>query len=169
MTPRPTGVKTFALAAAAALVLSLSACGDGDSSAEADDEPAAFSLGDLSGKQYATATVEGHPLVDETVVRIGFLDDQVSVDAGCNHMTGTASIEGDRLVVSDLMGTEIGCEQDRADQDVWISGFLTDGPTASLDGDTLTLTDGDVTMALAGQVVDPAPTGDPGDTVTSNG
>lgn len=169
VTPRPTGVKIIVLAATALLALPLAACGDDDSSAQAQDDPAGLSLDDLSGKVYATATVDGHPLVDETVVRLGFTDDQVSVDAGCNHMTGTAALDGDRLTVSNLRGTEIGCEQDRADQDTWISGFLTGGPTLSLDGDTLTLTEGDVSMALAGQAVDPTPTGDSGDIATSNG
>jgi heat shock protein HslJ len=162
-------VKTIALAAAALLVLSLSACGDGDSSATAEDEPAGLSLHDLSGRVFATSQVDGHALVDETVVRIGFTDGQVSVDAGCNHMTGTAAIDGDHLTVSNLAGTEIGCEQDRADQDAWISAFMSNGPTLSLDGDTLTLAAGDVSMALAEQAVDDTGAGDPGDTVTSNG
>lgn len=171
MTPRPIGVKTIALAATALLALSfsLSSCGDADSSSRADDKPAGLSLDDLSGKVFATSTVDGHTLVDETVVRIGFADGQVSVDAGCNHMTGTAALDGDRLTVRNLAGTEIGCEQDRADQDAWISAFLTGGPTVALAGDTLTLTKGDVSMALAGQVVQDTPSGDPGDTVTSNG
>jgi heat shock protein HslJ len=169
VTPRPTGVKTIALAVAALLALTLSACGDGDSSAQADDKPAAFSLDDLSGRVFATSQVDGHALVDETVVRVGFTAGQVSVDAGCNHMTGTAALEGDQLTVSNLAGTEIGCAQDRADQDAWISDFLTSGPTVSLDGDTLTLAAGDVSMALAEQAVDDTPTGDSDGAVTNNG
>lgn len=177
MTIRPIGVKKTttlgALAAAALLVLAVGGCGDGDSSSRAEDPPAAtgLSLDDLDGKVFATAQVDGHALVDETVVRIGFADGQVSVDAGCNHMTGGVSLDGDRLKVSNLAGTEIGCEQDRADQDAWVASFLTDGPTAALDGDTLTLTGGDVSMALAAQAVDDASSdgGDPDGTVTDNG
>jgi heat shock protein HslJ len=169
VTPRPTGVKTIALAAAALLALTLSACGDGDSSAQADDKPAALSLDDLSGRVFATSQIDGHDLVDETVVRVGFTDGQVSVDAGCNHMTGAAALEGDQLTVSNLAGTEIGCEQDRADQDAWIADFLASGPTLSLDGATLTLAAGDVSMALAEQAVDKAPTGDPDTAVSNNG
>lgn len=173
MTSRPIGVKTLALAAATLLALTLSGCGDEDSSpGTGDDAPAATgtSLADLDGQQFATAQVDGHQLVDETVVRLAFAGDQISVDAGCNHMTGVAAIDGDTLTVTNLAGTEIGCEQDRADQDAWITAFLADGPTVALDGDTLTLTEGDVTMALAGQPVEvPSGDGDPGDTVTSNG
>jgi heat shock protein HslJ len=171
VTPRPTGVKTIALAAAALLALTLSACGDGDSSsaAQADDKPAAFSLDNLSGRVFATSQVAGHALVDETVVRVGFTDGQISVDAGCNHLTGKAALQGNHLTVTNLAGTEIGCEKDRADQDTWIAGFLTSGPTLSLEGATLTLAAGDVSMALAEQAVDDTSTGDPETTVTNNG
>lgn len=169
VTSRPIGVKTIALAAAALLVLTLSACGDGDSSAQAKDGPPGLSLDDLSGRVFATSQVDGHALVDETIVRVGFTHGQVSVDAGCNHMTGTAALDGDELTVTNLAGTEIGCEKARADQDAWISAFITSGPTLSLDGSTLTLAAGDVSMALAEQAADDTSTGDSDGIVSNNG
>ncbi|KAA1415911.1 META domain-containing protein [Nocardioides humilatus] len=170
MTRRPTPVKTISLAAAALLVLTLAGCGDEDSSPEAHDDPAStgLTLDDLDGNGYATAQVSGHMLVDETVVRLGFDGTQIAVDAGCNHLFGTLALDGDTLDVSNMGGTEIGCEQDRADQDAWIVDFLTSGPTIALDGDTLTLTAGDVSMALALQAPTDVSSGDPDDTVTSN-
>lgn len=167
MTLRPIGVKTILLAIAGLLAVTLSACGD-DDPAVARDEGAALSIDDFDGQVFATAQVAGHRLVDETVIRLGFAGDQLSVEAGCNHMTGAVSLDGGRLRVSNLVSTEIGCEKDRADQDAWIAGFLTSGPTVALDGDTLTLAEGKVSMALAALPAADTPSGDPGDTVTSN-
>lgn len=161
MTQRPIGVKTILLAVAAIIAMTLSGCGDEAPTQAADEGPAGLSVDDLDGRVFATAQVDGHALVDETVVRLAFDGDELSVDAGCNHLTGTVAVEGDRLDVSNLGGTEIGCTKDRAAQDEWIADFLTHSPTVALDDGTLTLTGGDVVMALAAQTVPDEPTGDP--------
>ena len=153
MTGRPIGVKTILTALAAVLALSLSACGDDDPTPTATDDEAGLSLEDLDGRLFASVRVDGHQLVDGTQVRLGFEGTDVSADAGCNHLFGTAAVEGDTLTVTDMGGTEMGCPDGRNDQDAWLTTFLGAGTTAALTENTLTLTGGGVVIELEEQDV----------------
>jgi heat shock protein HslJ len=167
---RPIGVKAILLATAALLALTLPSCGDEDPDATAKDEPAAtLSLDDLHGRTFASVQVAGHRLVDDTQIRLGFENDQLSADAGCNHLFGTVAVDGDTLTASDIGGTEMGCPDGRNDQDAWVAEFLGAGPTAVLDGDTLTLTQGDVVIELVELDVPEQPTGDPEQPTSNQG
>lgn len=120
------------------LLLGLAACGDDD----------ATGLADMSGRTFLSESVEGYDLVPGTDVRMEFVDDEVSVDAGCNHLFGNLRIDGDRLFVESMGGTEMGCDPVRHAQDEWISDFLGAGPTYALDGDRLRLTSGEVVLTM---------------------
>lgn len=155
-------MKTFLLATAAVLAVTLSACGDNDSGLTAeDDQSAALSLADLDGRAFGSVRVEGHRLVDETRILLGFQGEDVSVEAGCNHLFGTAVLDGDTLTINNMGGTEMGCPRRLQDQDEWLTGLLTGGTTVALDGATLTLTAGDVVVELVEEDVPEPPTGDP--------
>ncbi len=170
MTRRPIGVKTILLATATLLALTLSGCGDDDSTPTAHDEPSALSLDDLDGRAFASDRVDGHRLVADTQILLTFTGSDISAYAGCNHLLGKAAVDGATLTAGNLAGTEIGCPKGLSDQDVWLSGFLASGARADLDGSTLTLTDGGVTISLVEQdVADPPTGGDPDEPVaTSN-
>jgi heat shock protein HslJ len=168
VTRRPIGVKTILLATAALLALTLSGCGDEDSTPTAHDEPSALSLDVLDGRAFASDQVDGHRLVADSQILLTFTGSDISAYAGCNHLLGTASVDGGKLTTGSLAGTEIGCPKGLNDQDVWLSTFLASGPSADLDGNTLTLTDGDVTIELIEQDVTETPAGDP-DQPTSDG
>ncbi|KAA1429372.1 META domain-containing protein [Nocardioides antri] len=164
MALRPIGVKTILMVTAALLTVTLTGCGgdDGDAAITArDDQAAALSLDDLDGRTFASVRVDGHQLVDDTRIQIGFAGDDISVNAGCNHLFGTVALNGDRLEVGTMGGTEMGCPDGRNDQDAWISQFLSAGPDVGLDGDTLTLTGSDVVIELVEVQVPEAPTGNP--------
>lgn len=176
MLRRPIGVKTNLLAAAALIaVASLSACGDEDATPKGADDSAALSLDDLDGRFFGSVRVDGHDLVRDTQVRIRFASSTVTADAGCNHLSGKASLDDGTLSVQNLGGTEIGCPGDLGAQDQWLTELLTAGPTLTLADDTLTLTSGDVVVELVEQdppeapADDPdAPTGDSDDGVVSS-
>lgn len=72
----------------------------------------------------------------------------VGADAGCNSLGGEYEMEGDRLVVEGLAGTDMGCEPGLMEQDEWLVDLLTAGPVLALDGDRLTLTSGDTVVSL---------------------
>ena len=168
MTRRPIGVKTILLALAAVLAMTLSSCGDEEPTTMAEDEPAAaVSLDDLDGRVFGSVRVEGHQLVKDTRIRLGFQGDLMSADAGCNHLSGSATLAEDTLTVTNLAGTEMGCPDGRNDQDAWLGSFLGAGPTVDLADDTLTLTGGDVVVELVELEVEDPPAGDP-DEPTSN-
>jgi heat shock protein HslJ len=91
------------------------------------------------GRTFLSTSVN-RPLVEGTRIRLDFHDDhRLGANAGCNHMGGDAEVAGDRLVVSDLATTEMGCDPDRHRQDEWLAGFLTSRPHYRLDGPVLTL------------------------------
>ena len=163
-------MKTTLLAAAALLAVTLTGCGDEepDTMAEDDAAPAArLSLDDLDGRAFASVRVDGHQLVRDTQVRLGFDGDALQANAGCNHLFGTLALEGDTLTTSNLGGTEMGCPDGLADQDAWLSEFLAAGPEVALDGETLTLSKDGVVIELVEQEVPDQPDGDP-DEPTSN-
>ncbi len=167
MTRRPIGVKSILLAMTAALALSLSACGDDDSTQTATDDPAVLSLDDLDGRVFASVRVDGHQLIDDTRIRLGFSGADLSADAGCNHLFGTAALDGDTLTVSDMGGTEMGCPDGGNDQDAWLVEFLGAGATAVVSDGTLTLTGDDVVVELEEQDVPDQSGGDPDQPVSN--
>ncbi len=92
----------------------------------------------LDGRTFLSTKVDGPALVAGSVVRVTFRDGGVAVHAGCNSMSGSYRIDGDRLVVGQLATTEMACEPDLMAQDQWVAGLL-NGATIALDGNTLTL------------------------------
>jgi heat shock protein HslJ len=73
-----------------------------------------------------------------------------SFSAGCNSMNaGYELTDGTLGLTSEVAGTLMGCPPDLQEQDEWLSGFMADSPTATVDGDVLTLIAGDETLELA--------------------
>ena len=88
------------------------------------------------------------PLVAGTRVRLSFADGELAASAGCNTMGGAYRIEEGRLVVEGGGMTEMGCDDERHAQDDWLFGFLGSTPAIAQSDDKLTLTSGDVVIAL---------------------
>ena len=110
------------------------------------------SAGTVSGRQFLSVNVtaggEPRPLVAGTRIRLTFQDGSLSANAGCNIIGGSYEIEGGKLVFSGASMTEMACEEPRMAQDDWLVSFLGSEPSLTIDGDNLTLTDGEVTIAL---------------------
>jgi len=106
----------------------------------------------LEGRAFLSTGIQGADLVADTQVRLTFTDGDLSAQAGCNIMGGTYSIEGDRLRTTQLFMTEMGCDEPRQAQDEWLASFLGD-VTFTLEGDTLTLTNGTVRLTLTDKEV----------------
>jgi heat shock protein HslJ len=113
----------------------------------------------LRGQTFVTTTVtvndEPRHLVDGTQALIGFTDEGITLEAGCNQMSGRAAYADGVLRVDGMGGTEMGCDPPRMDQDAWLAGFLTDDPRYALDGETLTLTDGNTEITLEPEAAQP--------------
>ena len=109
----------------------------------------------FDGRTFLSIAIAGRVLVAGTVVRLTFHGDQIGAQAGCNSLGGIYHIDGDRLVVGQMGGTDMGCDGPRMDQDTWLASFL-DGATIDLDGDSLTLTNGGIILTLQDrEIADP--------------
>ena len=82
-------------------------------------------------------------------------DGTLQASYGCNSGEGTASIINGRLVVSELSRTEMGCDPARMQQDDAIVAMLLAGPTITIEGTTLVLTDPKLTLRLDEQFAVP--------------
>jgi heat shock protein HslJ len=133
----------------------LSACAVGASPASSSGLP--------TGRTFlSTAVTEnGAPkqLVAGTRIQLDFESGQVAASAGCNTMSGPASLRDGALVIDDnhLAITLMGClTSGLGEQDTWLRTFLTGSPALRLDGDQLTLTGSAVTvMFLDRRMADP--------------
>jgi heat shock protein HslJ len=106
----------------------------------------------LDGRTYLSTAVEGADLVPNSQVRLSFADGSLNANAGCNHLGGAYTIDGDRLRTAQMSTTEMACEEALMQQDQWLAQFLTD-VTFTQAGDTLTLVNGDVRLTLTDKEV----------------
>jgi heat shock protein HslJ len=127
------------------LLLLLSACAGGAPSGDGSR---------LAGRAFLSTAVTGHSLVSGTQIQLDFPEEgKLTARAGCNHLFGEVTYEGDRMKVSGMGGTDMGCDQPRMDQDQWLTEFLMAGPKFALNGDDLVLTGDQVMVKLTDRKV----------------
>lgn len=149
-------MRTSMLLRAGALMLLLAACGEIDARTTPADGGDA-----LWGRVFLSTSVtedgQPRPLVEGTQIRISFTEDhRLVATTGCNTMGGAAEVDGDRLVVSDLATTEMGCDPPRHEQDEWLGNFLSARPRFQLDDADLNLLGGTTEIRLQDrEVADP--------------
>lgn len=88
------------------------------------------------------------PLVPDTRIEVRFPLGLVSIQAGCNSYASEVQIRSDRLVLEEIVGTEVGCVPALHEQDGWLVEFFTAEPGWKLDGELLTLTSGATVIEL---------------------
>jgi heat shock protein HslJ len=139
------------LLAAALLLVALTGCGD-DGSADEGEDPAADLAAALEDRDLLVTSIEVDGVdrepVPGTEIRVTFEDASIGVDAGCNHFGGTIRLDGDVVVVDELVSTAMGCRPPLAAQDEWLGDLLVGRPTVSVDGDRVALTDGSTVLVL---------------------
>ncbi|HEV7723136.1 MAG TPA: META domain-containing protein [Iamia sp.] len=136
-----------------AVLVPLAGCGDDDDTGTEDaSATTAPAESPIAGRTFEAVSLESdvYDLVEGVTLSIAFTDDQITVDAGCNRLSGTYAIEGPILVVTGLGGTEMGCEPELMEQDAWIAGVLTARPVFTPQApDGLLLSDDDWTLTMA--------------------
>lgn len=132
----------------------LAACGapDGPSDGASVDET-------LDGRTFVVSDLDDdeHEIVPGSTIRLSFAGGRIDVHAGCNSMSGEASVDDGRLVVESLSSTEMGCDPPLMEQDSWVAEFLSDDPTVDLSGAALTLAAAEAVLHLEEEVVEDAP------------
>ncbi len=107
---------------------------------------------DLWGRTFLATALAEHgqtrPLVPGSELRLAFEDGNLHAYAGCNHLSGGARFDGDRLTVAPAASTQMFCGPPLQEQEAWLTRFLAAGPTCRLDGDELVLSTGDAEIHL---------------------
>ncbi len=95
----------------------------------------------MVGQVFVSTEVTGRVMVAGTQIQLAFPErGKLTMLAGCNHLFGDVSFDGDRLTVSEVGSTAMGCDEARHEQDNWLTAFLKAGPKYALNGDELVLT-----------------------------
>jgi len=111
---------------------------------------------DLTGRAFIVTDTDGHEPVPGSQLRVSFDERGLGGTGGCNSFDGPRwVVESDVLRLDGPIGmTAMACEPTALmDQDAWLARFLSGEPTVALDGDTLTLEKGDVTITLVDEEV----------------
>ena len=170
-----TGVRVrgmLAAVGAGALLVGLSACGSGGtagggasggttsaspsaSASASASESGRTTRSDLDGQTFVATDVTGsHTIAPDSTITLSFEGGSVSANAGCNTMVGRYTLVGGKLTAPQLASTMMACDEALMQQDTWLAAMLAAGPSYTLAGDTLTLSDGTDTVVLG-----PAPSG----------
>jgi heat shock protein HslJ len=123
--------------------------GDGDSNGDGDGDGASASLEEaLESRTFVLVSAEGYTPVSDTTVSISFEDGVLGFSAGCNGHAAEFDFDEDVLVADNFGSTDIACASELHDQDAWLAEFLSERPTATLDGAQLTLQTETATLVL---------------------
>lgn len=98
--------------------------------------------------QHVTGTAEAEDLMGGVKFIVTFEKGSIGAYAACNHMGADLELVDGTLVTDMLFSTEMACQEPLMAHDQWIADLLQSQPQYSLDGDTLTLTSGDITVEL---------------------
>jgi heat shock protein HslJ len=103
-----------------------------------------------AGKTYSSIEApDSYTPVAGTTVRLEFVDDRISAEAGCNRLFGTVDTSQGRITVDSLGSTRMACPEALMEQDMWLSAFLTSTPLWSRDNGTMTLDNGSQRIVFA--------------------
>jgi heat shock protein HslJ len=111
---------------------------------------------ELVGRTFVSTrvTVDGatHALVPGTRITLGISADRISIEAGCNTVSGRITIDGPLLrPVGTLVTTAMPCPSALSAQDRWLTDLFTTGVQVGLKDGLLTLTRGGTTISLQDQ------------------
>ena len=144
-------------------LLALWACGDkiedtgADSNQVEDTGTDTTTVDDAfawSGLDFELIDAEGYTLVgDAMYLGFGAQSNELSFSAGCNSFGASYSMTENILNVSEMSGTEMGCDNALMEQDQWLANFLSSGPTLLFETPTLTLSNDGVVLTFQDRTV----------------
>lgn len=115
-------------------------------------------LASLDGRTFVSTSVTGHDLVEGSTLSVAFEDGRVAVNGGGNVQGSQAVLEGATPPFANPpISTRMWPGEELQAQDDWISEIFLSGVDVALEGPSLTLTTGDVTIELAEESEEPTP------------
>jgi len=139
--------KSFVLLA---VLLGIVAVGCGGSDGSGDDPPAASpdtpaqkagepaTSDSLDGRTFVATSAKGVDITEAVPLEIAFDGTSLSVDAGCNSISGNYSLTSG-VIQAFLVSTLIGCPAKETQLEVFASELLRQGATTKLSADELAL------------------------------
>ena len=97
---------------------------------------------DLEGTQWQLESIEGAALISGSMITLQFDADGIAGgNAGCNSYGGNYSLEGSRIMFSELASTLMAClEEGMMEQEAVYLAALGSAQEVSLEGDRLAIT-----------------------------
>lgn len=136
------------------LVLALTAvtsCGGGNTGASQNESATPMD------RTFVSTEVQGPEIPGGGQLKLSFRDGRISGSAGCNTHSGPVVLDEHKIAVSDLAGTLMACPDERQRADEWLVGLLRSTPSWSLENDTLTVQNDDLTVTMVDQrIANPA-------------
>jgi heat shock protein HslJ len=127
--------------------LGLVACGGSDPASEpgsgstggAGESSQVATQESLDGLSFTATEARGAEITPKSTLTVSFAGERVSVDAGCNSISGNYSIEDDGEIQSFMVTTMMGCPPAVQDLEVFATELFRQGAIATQSGDTLEL------------------------------
>lgn len=127
----------------------LAGCSSSSSSPSTATGTALTSLSDLNGKSFVLTSVKGHDLVSGTAITLKVTDGSLSLNGGCNMISGAATLsDGVLKFTGHPIQTMMSCGDEKDAQDKWLTETFTTGLSPTLSGDLMTLTHDDLTIVM---------------------
>lgn len=120
--------------AACLAMISLFAAGCGSDSGDDQPEPPK-----LDGTSWVLVDAVGNAAIPKVTATLAFAGSKVTGNGSCNSFGGTATITGDRIRVSELTMTLIGCESAIAEQEAFYMKALGEARSFEIDGEELVI------------------------------
>ena len=99
--------------------------------------------------ELTTIAITSVNLVEGTTITLAFDEESLGGSAGCNHYFGSYTLDGERIAIGGIGSTEMYCgEAGVMEQEQLYLSLLGDVASVRIDGDTLTLFDGEGVRSL---------------------
>ena len=99
--------------------------------------------------QEVTGTAEAETLMSGVEFTVSFAEGSLGAYAFCNQMGADVDVVDGTLVTGPVVKTYMACEGVVMDREQWVGDLLESQPSYVLDGETLTLTSGDITVVMS--------------------
>ena len=113
-----------------------------------NEEPSASLIGPWKLTSYGPADARTAAVPDAGAALTFNQDGTVTGNSGCNGFGGSYTVEGDKITFKDIVSTLMACDGPRMEQEDAVHKALTDTASYKIEGNTLTLTNGDMVLSL---------------------
>jgi heat shock protein HslJ len=97
----------------------------------------------LDGTSWRAVEIAGRPVLEDVAATSEFSGGEVGGSSSCNSYTGTYEVDGSAIVITNVGGTEMACDEPVMTQEAAFSDALLRASSYRVAGDRLELYEGD--------------------------